>query len=251
MSDEELLELRYRERTRPARGDKAYAHLSDLLGALRELLVDATGVWLDYGAGSSPYRELLGEAKLVTADLPDARRVDVDLLLGPDGAIPADDESFDGVLSTQVLEHVADPAAYLRECRRVFKPSGSLVLSTHGTWEEHGPVDFWRWTADGLVAQIERAGFGVERCVKLTGDERAVLTLLRRQSRATAWPLWHPVGFLLRVLRWVDRLRPAWFDAYADRHFSRPEGRDDRGPRLYLAVVVVARPSASPVTPAP
>lgn len=42
--------------------------------------------------------------------------------------IPFDDESFDAVLSFDVLEHVADVPKTLAECRRVLKPNGKLFL---------------------------------------------------------------------------------------------------------------------------
>jgi SAM-dependent methyltransferase len=38
--------------------------------------------------------------------------------------------SFDLVLSHAVIEHVADAARYLRECRRVLEPGGRMFLST-------------------------------------------------------------------------------------------------------------------------
>jgi 2-polyprenyl-3-methyl-5-hydroxy-6-metoxy-1,4-benzoquinol methylase len=44
--------------------------------------------------------------------------------------LPFRRESFDLVLSHAVIEHVADAARYLRECRRVLKPSGRMYLST-------------------------------------------------------------------------------------------------------------------------
>jgi SAM-dependent methyltransferase len=45
-------------------------------------------------------------------------------------SLPFEDRSFDLVLCTQVLEHVLDPAAALRELARVLEQGGTLVLST-------------------------------------------------------------------------------------------------------------------------
>lgn len=40
------------------------------------------------------------------------------------------DQTFDLVVCTEVLEHCADPAAAVRECSRVLKPGGRLVISS-------------------------------------------------------------------------------------------------------------------------
>jgi SAM-dependent methyltransferase len=45
-------------------------------------------------------------------------------------ALPFRTAGFDVVASLQVIEHVWDCEQFLRECRRVLKPSGRLVLST-------------------------------------------------------------------------------------------------------------------------
>lgn len=39
-------------------------------------------------------------------------------------------DSFDAVVSTEVIEHLVDTGAFIDECRRVLKPGGILVLST-------------------------------------------------------------------------------------------------------------------------
>jgi SAM-dependent methyltransferase len=125
------------------------------------------GPVLDVGCGLRPYADLFGEAYVgidyTTEDArPDARASALDL--------PVRSGAAAVVLSTQYLEHADDPAATLTEMRRVLRDGGTLLLSTHGVFPHHGhPRDFWRWTEDGLVRQIEAAGFQVRR-VHRQGD---------------------------------------------------------------------------------
>ncbi len=67
-------------------------------------------------------------------------------LLGPDGLIPAPDQSFAAVWSSEVIEHVFDVDAYLREIHRVLEPNGLLVLTTphHGLIKNLGIV-LWKF----------------------------------------------------------------------------------------------------------
>ncbi|MGB3443780.1 MAG: class I SAM-dependent methyltransferase [Actinophytocola sp.] len=243
---DEVMAERFRERTDPRRGDWAYAHFVDLRDALAEALHDASGVWLDYGAGTSPYRELFTTAELQTADIPGGESYPADHALDRDGRCPVPDGTFDGVLSTQVLEHVTDADAYLREAYRLVRPGGRLVLSTHGVWEEHGGQDLWRWTADGLALQAERAGFDVDRTVKLTCGPRGLLLLLRWYGRDHGWPGGGLIGLVLRALWLVDRLLPPAMDTYLDRAF-RDLGHTTRPDvPFYLDILLVARKPGSP-----
>lgn len=43
---------------------------------------------------------------------------------------PVENESFDVIAAGEIIEHMVDETAFLRECHRTLKPSGLLVLTT-------------------------------------------------------------------------------------------------------------------------
>lgn len=85
-------------------------------------------------------------------------------------------EQFDVVLNMEVIEHVADPAAYLTACQRLLKPGGLMICSTLNRnpkswlmaivgaeqimrWLPKGTHDWNKFiTPDELQALIEQAG---------------------------------------------------------------------------------------------
>ena len=154
-----------------------------------DLRLPPGGRVLDFGCADLPYRRFFGpEAEVVGADLPGNPRASVDVR--PDGTLPSDDASFDAVLSTQVLEHVADPNVHLDECLRVLRPGGRLLLSTHGMMVYHpDPVDYWRWTCAGLRRAVEQAGFEVVRFEGIMGLAATGLQLVQDavSPRAPRW----------------------------------------------------------------
>jgi SAM-dependent methyltransferase len=128
----------------------------------------AGDVVVDMGCGDMPYRPLFEArgARYVGCDIDSAAQVQIT----PGMPIALDDACASLVVSFQVLEHVWDLGWYLAECRRLLRPGGALLLSTHGTWLYHPhPTDFRRWTQDGLVKEIEAHGFTVERITGLMG----------------------------------------------------------------------------------
>lgn len=187
---------------------------------------------LDYGCAEVPYRHFFGDAvQFIAADLPGNPRADV--VIASDGSLPLDDDAVDGVLSTQVLEHVADPATYLRECHRVLRPGGQLLLSTHGMMVYHpDPVDYWRWTAAGLQRVIEQAGLNVEHIEGIMGLRATGLQFVQDS-------LYHRVP---RRLRAPLALVFQGLIALADR--GAPAGRHDGNALVYG--VIARKPAREP-----
>jgi 2-polyprenyl-3-methyl-5-hydroxy-6-metoxy-1,4-benzoquinol methylase len=97
---------------------------------------------LDVGCGEGRFAAELQHAgaEVVAADVAEeplrrARAAVAGLdarLISPAGPWPFDDAGFDVVWAGEVLEHVADTAAWLSEARRVLRPHGRLLLTTPG-----------------------------------------------------------------------------------------------------------------------
>jgi SAM-dependent methyltransferase len=105
---------------------------------------------LDVGCGKKPYEPIFAEHVSAYIGVDPVENPTAELR-GPVEALPVEDGSFDVVLCNQVLEHADDPALAVRELQRVLVPGGRLLLTTHGTYYYHpSPVDYWRWTHQGL-----------------------------------------------------------------------------------------------------
>lgn len=236
-----LQEKGLRDRLTPTPGAKLYLHLADLRQAIGMAASEMPVRILDFGCGGSPYRSLFPNADYRRADLAGMESLDYTII--PGTPLPAEDHSFDMILSTQVLEHVEDYAGYLQECHRLLKPGGKLVLSTHGTFPDHGaPWDFQRWTPHGLSRDLQGAGFVVDSQVRLTTGARAVLQL---------WELYMEgmpgrgdvFGLMFRILRGLTRRRRAALHRWADQFLSdcrTADAKDAPAHRLYLGLLIQA-----------
>lgn len=223
------------ERTNPRPGQPLYLHLSDLELGLRRFESDQVVKLLDYGCGASPYRNLFPNAEFRRADATDAD--DLDYRVGDDQSISERSEFFDVILSTQVLEHVCEPSLYLAECRRLLRPGGRLIISTHGMYEEHGvPHDFRRWTGHGLKAELEEAGFDVLECYRLTTHGRALAFLFEQHGASLAESRRHVLGFAFWCLNSVIRKYSKWFHRWCDSRFAASRVVDSSVPGQTLAL---------------
>jgi SAM-dependent methyltransferase len=152
-----------------------------LAARMREDGAALRGTVLDVGCGSQPYLSFLTTATRVTGLELDSElnRTSKNADVFYDGrTFPFPDASFGGVLCNQVLEHVADPLAFLAEIARVLEPGGTLVLSVPFVWPEHEqPWDNQRFTSFGLASAIQSSGLRIVRYDKLVPGAAALCAL--------------------------------------------------------------------------
>lgn len=190
-------------------------------------LAPLDGAWLDIGCGSGSYTALLAERgcrPAIGIDL--ALRQPLERVPGNTFGIASSDRlpfpsrQLDGVLLNEVLEHVANQDATLREVRRVLKPSGRLVLFSPNRWfpfEGHGasigrfeievPVPVLPWLPARVSHRWMRARnywpSELRRAVEGAG--------FRVEELGFAYPLfaefpWLPGTLSGRVRQWAPRL---------------------------------------------
>lgn len=118
---------------------------------------------LDAGAGESVYKKHFSHCKYKAIDLAvgESRWNYANLdYVGPLHDMPIEDDVFDAVLCTQVLEHLEWPRESVKEMHRILKPGGKLYMTVPMAHSEHQiPYDFFRYTSYGLESICKHAGF--------------------------------------------------------------------------------------------
>ena len=176
------------------------------------MLPTLAGRVLDVGCGEKPYAQWLTSAhEHVGLDVYAGPAVDV--LVQPQQPWPLDSQSFDAVLCTQVLEHVADLDQVLHEIDRVLKDGALLIVSVPFAYNEHGaPDDYRRFSTMGLEQMFERdyeiietmrEGAIASTCLVLVfnwWDATMDLSRPTRILKAVTLPLWVPICGVLNLI---------------------------------------------------
>lgn len=109
-------------------------------------LIPKTGKILDVGCGYGflAFHMLSGDREIFATDL--VKGIDKKALLNgvtfkkmTKGKFPFKDNTFDSVVSTDVIEHVEDEAAFMKECWRVLKKGARVIISTPNIYR----LAFW------------------------------------------------------------------------------------------------------------
>lgn len=86
--------------------------------------------------------------------------------------IPFEDEKFDFVMATEVLEHAENPSQLFGEMIRCLKTGGTVLITVPTTWALHEePYDFMRLTPYGVAKLGQKHGL---RPIEVGGETRGL-----------------------------------------------------------------------------
>lgn len=126
---------------------------------INKFLPYVEGRVLDLGAGGAKYKEIILQkaSEYRSCDAVKNKNIDdvCDVL-----KLKYPPESFDTIISTQVMEHVNNPYKMATEIYKVLKPGGKVIVTAPFLIPMHFDTgDYFRFTAGGLSEIFKQSGF--------------------------------------------------------------------------------------------
>lgn len=130
--------------------------------------------------------------------------------------LPYEDEKFDIIIAIEVMEHILDHEVFFRECSRILKPGGSLVISTPNILSLKSR---WRFLFSGFFYSFKPLDLqnndGLQHVASLTLDQYHYLAIrnglslgrieVDKRQNTSRWLLFlYPFIWLFNKRRKID-----------------------------------------------
>jgi SAM-dependent methyltransferase len=134
--------------------------------------------------------------------------IHLDFEVDLNGELPFEGESFDTILLTDVLEHLAEPASAMREAARVLRLGGKLIIGVpFFYWIHEEPHDYYRYTEFALRRMCGLSGLAVVKLEAYGGLPEILFDLVGKSLGY----LPRPLSTVLRPLHTAaSLLSPTW-----------------------------------------
>jgi ubiquinone/menaquinone biosynthesis C-methylase UbiE len=148
----------------------------------------AHGKLLDLGCGKAPlygtYARYVNDVVLADWKKSPYTDVHVDVRCDIAKRLPFQDNSFDTIILSDVLEHIPEPRYSMREVMRVLRPGGNVLINVPFIHRLHqAPHDYNRYTEFMLRLLAEEAGLSVVKLEALGGGYAVLIDLISRLWR--------------------------------------------------------------------
>ena len=117
--------------------------------------------------------------------------------------LPLNDEIFDTVIMSDVLEHIPEPEMIISEIYRVLKLNGKLLLNVPFYYCIHeAPHDFYRFTEFALRYLLEKVGFKIIKLEFIGGPVEVIADVIIKNTAHISL-LGNPLAIFLQ---WITLL---------------------------------------------
>jgi SAM-dependent methyltransferase len=177
--------------------------------SFERFLHKVTGIVIDLGCGTSPYKEDL--VKFTKAYIgvdwgkSSNNQFNVNVFADLTKPLPFKNDYADTIISCQVMEHLPEPGFFLSECYRILKSGGRLFITTPFMWHIHeAPYDYFRFTRYGLEYLLKKCGFVDIEIQENTGFWQMWVLKFNYHTRRFALGffkyLWIPIWWIGQVI---------------------------------------------------
>lgn len=161
--------------------------MADLVASIYQINLReyARGRLLDLGCGKVPlyiaYKEYITDNICVDWKNTLHKNEYLDFEFDLTKELPFDDNEFDTIILSDVLEHIPQPDKLWKEMYRILSTNGKLIINVpFYYWLHERPHDYYRYTEFALKRFVDESGFNIVRLKSIGGSPEVLADILAK-----------------------------------------------------------------------